>query len=82
MMVVGKFNVGDLVCPGTRVGPTKDPKICFNLLIDMFCFTIRLWVVCGGERYVVVEEFAKFLGKGGGELWATVRDDLVVEPKM
>ena len=68
MMIVGKFCMGDLVSPGTRVGSTEDPKICFNLLVDMFCFTVRLWTVCNGKREVVVEEFVKFFGEGGGEL--------------
>ena len=48
MVVMCEFSVGDLVCPGTRVGPTEDPKICFNLLVDMFCFAVRLRVVGGG----------------------------------
>ena len=33
------------------------------------------------EGKVIVKEFPKFFGKGGGELWATIRDDLVVKPK-
>ena len=64
VVVVGKLCMGDLIGPGTRVGPAEDPKVCFNLLVDMFHFAIRLWMVGGGEREVVIEEFAKFLGEG------------------
>ena len=27
-VIVCKFGMGDLVCPGTRVGPTEDLKVC------------------------------------------------------
>ena len=69
----------DFVGPGTWVASVKDPKVCFNLLVYTFCFTIRLRAVCSGEEQVVVEEFVEFFGKGGGELWTTVRDDLVIQ---
>ena len=48
-VVVGKFHVGDLVGPGIRIGPTEDPKVHFNLLVDTFCFAIGLRVVGSGE---------------------------------
>ena len=67
-----EFGVGDFVCPGTRVGPAEDPKVRF---------TVGLGVVGGGEREVIVKEFAEFLGERGGELWTTIRDDFVVESK-
>ena len=51
-------------------------------MVDTFCFAVGLWVIGGGEREVVVEEFAKLLGESGGELWATIRDDFVVEPEV
>ena len=81
VVVVGKFHIGDLISPGTRVGPAEDPKIHFNLLVNVFHFTVGLWIVGSGKGEVIVEEFAKLLGKGGGELWAAIRDDLVIEPK-
>ena len=43
-VIVGEFSMKDFVCPGTRVGPAEDPKVRFNLLVDTFCFTIRLKV--------------------------------------
>ena len=77
-MVVSELHMRDLIGPGTRVEPTEDPKIHLNLLVDMFRFTIELWMIGGREGEVVIQEFAKLLGKGGGKLWATIRDDLVI----
>ena len=80
-MIVGKFCMGDFVCPGTRVGSAEDLKVCFNLLVDTFSLAIQLEVVGGGEGEVIVEEFAEFFGKGRGKLWTTIGDDFVVESK-
>ena len=78
-MIVGEFGMRDFVSPGTRVGSAEDPKVRFNLLVDTFCFAVGLGVIGGGEGEVVVEEFPKFFGEGGGELWTSIGDDLVVE---
>ena len=74
--------MGDLISPGTRIGPTEDPKIHFNFLVYMFHFAIRLWVVGSGKGEVIVQEFSKFLDEGRSELQATVGDDFVIEHKM
>ena len=79
--VMCEFGVGDLIGPGTGVGPAEDPEICFNLLVDTFCFAVRLRVIGGREGKVIVKEFTELLGESGGELWATIGDDLVVEPE-
>ena len=71
-MIVGKLHVGDLVGPGTWVGPIEDLKVCFYLLVNTFSLAIRLGAVSGGKGEVIVQEFSKFFGKGGGELWATI----------
>ena len=81
-MIVGEFCVGDFVSPETGVGPIEDPKVCFDLLVYMFCFAIGLGVIGGGQGEVVIEESSKLLGEGRGELWATIRDDFVVEPEV
>ena len=80
-MVVDKLYMRDFIGLGTWIRSTEDLKVCLNLLVDMFCFTIGLRVVCSGERDVVVQEFAEFLGKGGGELWTMIGDDFVIESK-
>ena len=36
-------------------------------------------MVHGGEGEVIVKEFPKLSGEGGCELWASIRDDLVVK---
>ena len=38
-------------------------------------------MICDGEGEVVIEEFPKFLSKGGSELWTTVGDDFAIESK-
>ena len=53
-MIVGEFRVGDRLGPRCRVIATDDTEIGFYLLIDSFRFTVRLWVVGGREREVVV----------------------------
>ena len=53
-VVVGELHMGDLISPGTGVGPAKDPKVHFNLLIDTFCFTVGLRVVGCGKGEVIV----------------------------
>ena len=63
-MVVCEFCMGNFVSPGSRVRPTKDPQIGFNLLVDSFSFSVRLRVVGSGKRKVIVEEFSKFFGEG------------------
>ena len=69
---MGKFSVGNLVCPGTRVGPAEDPKVGFYLLVGAFCFAIGLRVIGGGKGEVIIEEFSKFLSEGRGKLQATI----------
>ena len=81
-MIVGKFCMGDFICPGTRIWPAEDLKIGFHLLVNTFCFAIRLRVIHSGKGKVIVEELAKFFGKGRGELWAMIGDDFVIKPKV
>ena len=78
-VIVGKFCVGDLIGPGSWIRSAEDPQVSFNLLIDTFSFTIKLWVVDGGKGEVIVQELAKLFRKGRGKLWVTVRDDFVIE---
>ena len=54
--VMMKLSSGKEVHPFLRVVGAKDAKICFNLLIGLFCLSICLRVICGGEFDIVVEE--------------------------
>ena len=57
----------------------KDPKVCFQFLVDTFRFTISLRVVGGGKGEVVLKESGEFPSKGRCELRASIRDKFVVE---
>ena len=50
VVVVCKFCVGDLIGLETQVTSVEDSKVHFYLLVDTFCFTVRLRMVCGGKR--------------------------------
>ena len=39
-VVVGEFCMRDFVSPGTRVRSAEDPKVSFNLLVDMFYLAV------------------------------------------
>ena len=54
-------------------------EVHFNLLVDMFSFSIRLGMVGSGEGEVVSKGFSKLFSKGGGKLGAMVGDDFVIE---
>ena len=39
-------------------------------------------MISSREGEVIVKEFLKFFGEGRCKLWASIRDDLVIEPKV
>ena len=51
-----KLSSREEVCPFPRVVGTEDAKIRFNLLIGLFCLSIRLGVISGGKFDVKLEE--------------------------
>ena len=59
-----EFCMGNFVSPGGGVRSTEDPQIGFDLLVDMFNFSIGLRMVGGGEGKLIVEEFPKFFSEG------------------
>ena len=71
-VVMGEFSVGDRFGPRCGIIAAKDTKVGFDFLIDPFGFAVRLWVIGGGEREVVVEEFSEFSGKGRCKLGTTI----------
>ena len=52
-----KFGMGNVFGPRSRVVSTEDSEICFNFLVHLFSFPIRLWVISSGEGEVIFEEF-------------------------
>ena len=48
-VVMGKFSMGDVVSPRSRIVSTEDPKVCFDFLVYPFSFSVQLRVIGGGE---------------------------------
>ena len=49
VVIVGEFNMRDFASPGTQIASIEDSKVYFNLLVDMFCFSVRLGMIGGRE---------------------------------
>ena len=64
VVVVSEFGMSYQICPQDGIISTEDPEVCFNFLVDPFCFCVRLGVIGGREGEIVVKEFFKFLGEG------------------
>jgi hypothetical protein len=47
--VVGKLGEREKVNPIVLLEVAKDAEKLFNFLVDTFCFSICLWVECGGQ---------------------------------
>ena len=74
-----KLSSGKKVRPFLRVVGAENAKICFNFLIGLFCLSVCLRVICGGEFDIVVEESCQFSGKCRHELRASVGYQGVME---
>ena len=48
-VIMGKFGMGDVICPRSGVVPTEDLEVHFNFLVYLFGFSIQLRVVGGGK---------------------------------
>ena len=59
----------------------EDTEVGFNFLIGSFSLSISLGVIGSKKADVVFEDSSKFSGKGGSELWATIRDEGIMESK-
>ena len=53
-MVVSKFGVSYRIHPQGGVISTEDLKVCFNFLIDLFCFSIGLGMIGSRQGEIVV----------------------------
>jgi hypothetical protein len=47
--IVGEFGKGEEVNPVVLLEVAKDTEKLFDFLVDSFCFSICLWVECGGQ---------------------------------
>ena len=57
-MIVGEFCEGNVLCPGSGIRATEDPKVSFYFLVDLFCFSVCLRVVGSGEGEFITEKFS------------------------
>ena len=55
---MGEFSKGNMLCPGSRIGATEDPKIGFYFLVNSFSFSVSLRVVGSGEGKLVAKKFS------------------------
>ena len=53
-VIVGKFCVGNRFGPRCGIIAAEDAEIGLDFLIDPFSFAVRLRVIGGGEREVIV----------------------------
>ena len=53
-MVVSEFYVGYQIRPRGGVISAEDPKVCFNFLVDPFCFSVGLGMIGGRQGEIVV----------------------------
>ena len=72
IVIVGEFSMGDVISPRSRVVSTEDLKVCFDFLVYLFSFSVRLRMIGGGKEQIVFQEFSKFLGKGEGNLRTSI----------
>ena len=81
-VVVGEFSMGDRFGPRCGIIAAKDTKVGFDFLIDPFRFAVRLWVIGGGEREIVVEESSELSSEGRCKLRTTIGDDLIKKSEV
>ena len=48
VVIVNKFSHGGVIYPCLRVGAAEDAEIGFNFLVEPFCFSVGLWMICCG----------------------------------
>ena len=60
--IVLEFSSRKEFWPTLRIVGTKYLKIGFDLLIGLFCLSVGLWMIGGGEFNIVFEESSEFSG--------------------
>ena len=79
--IVRKFQHREKFGPFRRLALDKDVKECFKFLVDMLRFAISLRVADPREGDVIFQKLCKFSSKDRSKLWASVRDDSIIEAK-
>ena len=58
VVIVGEFCEGNVLCPGSGIRATEDPKVSFYFLVDSFYFSVCLRVVGSGEGEFITKKFS------------------------
>ena len=70
---MGTLCMRDFIGLRTRVASTENLKVCFDLLVNTFCFTVKLGLVCGGKRKVVIDKGLRATSQGWDQLRTTLQ---------
>jgi hypothetical protein len=70
-----------VIGPFSGCGAAIDAKIGFKFLIEAFGLSIGLRMIGSRKGYFVIKESSKLFGELRGELWASIRDQLVIKPE-
>ena len=60
----------------------EDMEVDFDFLIGSFSLSISLGVIGSRKADVVFEDSSEFSGKGRSKLWATIRDEGIMESEV
>ena len=75
-IVVSELSNREPTGPVVLLEITVDAEVLFQGLVYMFCLTVCLWMITGGEVQVDPEKRAKRTEKVGDELGTSVRADM------
>ena len=75
-IVVSELGNREPMGPVVWLKITVNVEVLFQGLVYMFCLTICLWMITGGEVQADPEEHAKRMEKAGDELGTLVRGDM------
>jgi hypothetical protein len=82
VVVVCKFSSQQELIPAILFVVCEDPDELFELLVDVLCLAVSLWVVSSGCCRLYTNEALQLPGKLSDELLSTIRDILSRGPVM
>ena len=76
-IIMSKFCQWDPIYPIFLMSRCEESEVLFYFLIDLFCLTISLEVVCSGWGEIDPESGQEFFGKLGHKCGSSIRDDIL-----